>query len=302
MRILVTGGSGMLGHALMRRAAEHHAVFGTYRTHPAEIAGCQLVPLDITDGTMVEAVIGKFRPDVVIHTAALTDVDGCERAPQMARRINSDGTAIVAKATEQAGAQLIYISTDYVFDGAKGSYVESDPPNPVNQYGASKSLGEDYARQYCTRTTVIRTTMFGIKLPPQVGMMESMVAALGARKPMTRFVDQFFSPLYTGHLSEAIVRLAERQESGLFHIGALNPVSRFTFAREVARVFGCADLEICPGPFQQIDGLARRPKDTSLVSDKVTALLGISLPAVHDGLFQLKRDWQGLDREGMALH
>lgn len=302
MRIVVTGGSGMLGHCLMRRAAPRHQVFGTYHTHPVEISGCNLAQLDITDEQMVDSMVKSLRPDVVIHTAALTDVDACERAPEKARRINSDGTAIVAKATEQSGAHLIYISTDYVFDGSKGNYVETDRPNPVNEYGASKYLGEECAQHTCPTTTIIRTTMFGLKLPPQVGMMESMVAALREGKSITRFVDQYFSALYTGQLNEVILRMAELRVAGVFHVGSLKKISRFEFSKEVARVFSCEAAEIHPGPFRQMEGLARRPQDTSLVSDKISDQLGIAPLAVHDGLHQLKRDWQGLGGEGMALH
>ena len=301
MRIVVTGGSGMLGHCLMRRAAPQHQVFGTYRTHPVEISGCDIARLDITDDETVGSMVKSFRPDVVVHTAALTDVDACERTPEKARRTNSDGTAIVAKAAEQSGAHLIYISTDYVFDGSKGNYVETDRPDPVNQYGASKYLGEIYAQRICPTTTIIRTSMFGLKLPPQVGMMESMVAALRGRKPMTRFVNQYFSPLYTGQLSEAILRLAERRATGIFHMGSVQKISRFEFSKEVARVFNCDAAAIHAGPFRQMDGLARRPQDSSLVSDKISDQLGIAPLAVHDGLIQLKRDWQGLGGEGMVL-
>jgi len=300
MRIVVTGGSGMLGHCLLRLAAPLHRVLGTYDTHPVKISGCKLARLDITDEEMVDAMIKSFRPDVVIHTAGLTDVDACERAPEKARRINGDGTAIVAGSAQRSGAHLIYISTDYVFDGSKGNYVETDRPNPVNQYGASKYLGEEYAQRNCPTTTIIRTTIFGLRLPPQVGMMESMVAALRGHEPMTRFVDQYFSPLYTGQLSEAILRVAERRASGIFHIGSVQKISRFKFSKEVARVFSCDATAIYAGPFRQIDGLARRPQDSSVVSDKISHQLGITPLAVHDGLIHLKRDWQGLRGEGMV--
>ncbi|MBM2803312.1 MAG: dTDP-4-dehydrorhamnose reductase [Deltaproteobacteria bacterium] len=302
MRIVVTGGSGMLGHGFMRRAAPQHQVCGTYHTHPVEIPGCHLARLDITDEPKVDSIVKSLRPDVVIHSAGLTDVDACERAPEKARRINSDGTAIVAKAAEQSGAHLIYISTDYVFDGSKGNYVETDAPNPVNQYGASKYLGEEYAQRNCTATAIIRTTMFGLKLAPQVGMMESMVAALRQGKSMTRFVDQYFSALYTGQLNEVILRIAERRATGVFHIGSVNKISRFEFSKAVAKVFSCDAADIHPGPFRQMAGLARRPQDTSLVSAKISDQLGIAPLAVHDGLYQLKHDWQGLGSEGTALH
>jgi dTDP-4-dehydrorhamnose reductase len=302
MRIFVTGGSGMLGHRFMRLAAPRHQVFGTYHTHPVAIAGCSSVALDITDEEAVQAEFKSVRPEVVVHTAALTDVDGCERSPEKARQINSHGTAIVAKVTQQWGGHFIYISTDYVFDGSTGNYVETDLPRPVNEYGASKFFGEEYARQNCACVSIIRTTMFGLKLPPQVGMMESMVAALRGGKPMTRFVDQYFSPLYTGQLGEVILRIAEQAAAGIFHVGSATKLSRFDFSEQVAEVFACGDAQIRPGPFRQFEGLARRPQDTSLVSVKIRDRLGIELPAVQDGLLWLKQDWQCLGAEGMAMH
>jgi dTDP-4-dehydrorhamnose reductase len=302
MRIFVTGGSGMLGHCLMRLAAAQHRVFGSYHSHPVAIDGCSLSPLDITNEVEVRSRFSSVQPDVIIHTAALTDVDECEKFPDKARRINSDGTAIVARAAQALGASLVYISTDYVFDGSTGGYRETDTPNPVNAYGSSKLLGEKYASENCARVSIIRTTMFGLKLSPQIGMMESMVAALRDGKPMTRFVDQDFTPLYTGHLSEVIIRMAQLAVTGVFHVGSANKVSRLEFSKQVAEVFALSDSNIYPGPFRQIEGLARRPQDTSLICKKITAQLEMELPGVREGLSWLKRDWDCARREGMSVY
>jgi dTDP-4-dehydrorhamnose reductase len=248
----------------------------------------------------VRALFETIRPDTVIHTAALTDVDECERNPEKAKAINSGGTAITAMAAEEVGAHYVYISTDYVFDGLLGGFDETCAPGPVNQYGASKFLGEQMASQNNSRLLTIRTTIFGLKLAPLTGMMESMVAALRDGKPMTRFVDQYFTPLYTGDLSDLILLLAEKQATGVYHVGTADKVSRYEFTKQVAQVFGLEHAIIGQGPFHQIDGLARRPQDTSLKSRRFVERFGIKLPSVREGLRRLRNDWPESSREGMV--
>jgi len=301
MRIIVTGGSGMLGHCLVESARHRHEVWGSYRTHPVDIRGCSMFALDVTDETQVKTQFSVIRPEIVIHTAGLTDVDECERSPDKARGINSKGTETAAKIAGQLGALFVYISSDYVFDGAKGNYSENDTPRPVNHYGRSKLRGEESARQACSKLLILRTTMFGLKIPPQTGMMEGLVAALRGGKPMTRFVDQYFTPLYTQQLSDLIVRFAELGITGLFHLGAVEKVSRFEFAQQVAEIFASVGSEIRPVPFRQIDSLATRPRDTSLSSRMLVERTGIELPGVHAGLLQLKRDWEVMREEVAAV-
>jgi dTDP-4-dehydrorhamnose reductase len=301
MRIIVTGGSGMLGHCLMGSARSRHEVWGSYHTHPVDIQGCSMFAVDVTDEAQVKAQFSTIQPDVVIHTAGLTDVDACERSPHKAESINSEGTKTAAKIAADLGAHFVYISSDYVFDGAKGNYSEQDPPRPVNHYGRSKLLGEEYARQVCARLLIVRTTMFGLKIPPQAGMMEGLVDALRGGKPLTRFVDQYFTPLYTRQLSDLIIRFAELGATGLFHLGALEKVSRFEFARQVAEIFAPACGEICPVPFRQIEGLATRPRDTSLVSRLIVDRTGIQVPRVGAGLLQLKQDWDVMNERVVAV-
>jgi dTDP-4-dehydrorhamnose reductase len=292
MRIVVTGGSGMLGHCLLQQARRDHDVWGSYHTHPVELPGCSMFAMDVTDEAEVRARLKAIAPDLVIHTAALTDVDECEKSPAKAERINSEGTRTTAKIAEELGARFVFLSSDYVFNGAKGNYGEEDSPSPVNQYGRSKLLGEAYARQSCSRLLIVRTTMFGLKIPPQAGMMESLVDALRRGQPVKRFVDQYFTPLYTRQLSDLIVRLVEQEVTGLFHVGAMEKVSRFEFAQQVAEIFAPACAEIRPVPFQQIDGLAMRPRDTSLASRVIVERTGLRLPELRDGLLQLKQDWE----------
>ena len=290
----------MLGHCLMRLARSQHEVWGNYHTHPVDIPGCSMFAMDVTDEAEVKTRFKAIKPDVVIHTAGLTDVDECERSPDKAKSINSEGTRRTASIAAALDAHFVYISSDYVFDGAKGNYSEQDSPGPVNHYGRSKLLGEEYARQACSRLLIVRTTMFGLKIPPQAGLMESLVKALSRHNPLMRFTDQYFTPLYTRQLSDLILQLVELGVTGLFHVGAMEKVSRFEFAQQVADVFGPVCAEIRPVPFRQIDGLAMRPKDTSLASRMIVERTGIQLPDLRVGLLQLKQDWEMMMKEGMV--
>lgn len=298
MRMVVTGASGMLGHCLMRLARRKHEVWGSYHTHRVTIPGCSMFAMDLTDEAEARARLRSIKPDIVVHAAALTDVDECERSPAKAQSINSEGTKITAKIAEELGAGLVYISTDYVFDGAKGNYVENDAPSPVNGYGKSKLLGEQFARQCCSRVLILRTTMFGLKLPPRSGMLESLIGVLRSGEAVTRFVDQYFTPLYTRQFGEVILQLIDRGATGLLHIGAAEKVSRFEFCQLLADLFAPRVSEIRPVAFRHIEGVARRPRDSSLVSRLIEERTGIGPPTLRAGLAQLKQDWDNWTVEG----
>lgn len=298
MKLVVTGGSGMLGHDLLRRACREHQVWGSFHAHPVDLPGSTMFPLDLADEPDLKAKFAVIKPDVIVHTAALTNVDECERQPEMAKRINAQGTKLLAEIAEELNARFVYISTDYVFDGDSGGYREEDAPNPVNRYGESKLQGEEWVRRCCSQPLILRTTMFGLKIPPQRGLMESLMEALCSGKPMTRFADQYFTPLYCGQLSELILRLIDLGAVGLFHLGSANKLSRYEFARLVADCFALGRAEIRSVPFRHIDGLAKRPRDTSLMSGRIQEHFGITLPRAEAGLALLSRDWPSDNEKG----
>jgi len=292
MRILVTGGSGMLGHNFMRLASRQHEVWGSYHTHRVNIAGCSMFSLDLAGAEGIKSNLISIKPEVVVHTAALTDVDACEREPEKARRINAAATAVLADSAEHIGARFVYISTDYVFDGIKGDYCEEDSTGPVNFYGESKLAGEEATRQRCSRALILRTSIFGLKIPPNMSAIESLVGSLRRERKLARFSDQFATPIYTGHLSGLILNLLETGVSGLFHVGGGEKVSRFQYAQYVREVFSIEGAEVQPIPYRRINGLATRPRDSSLNSQKVRDQLAVRLPVVKEGLERLKSDWK----------
>jgi dTDP-4-dehydrorhamnose reductase len=153
MRVLITGATGLLGAEIVRQCrAAGWDTLGTARTPPPD---SNYAPMDITDPDMVRAAFDAFRPEVVVHCAAMTHVDACENDPQEAYRVNTFGAEVIAAHCQRVGAACVYISTDYVFDGAKGApYHEYDAPNPLSVYGRSKYLGEQAVRR-CVRGTIL---------------------------------------------------------------------------------------------------------------------------------------------------
>ena len=230
-KVLITGANGQLGHELVRAtiAAGHEVVATSHET------------LDITDKTAVEAVITETRPDVVIHAAAWTAVDACESDPDKALLVNGTATKFIADAAHAVGAHVVYISTDYVFDGSKTSaYDESDATNPQSVYGSSKLAGE---RALGATDAIVRISwvcgFYG-------GNMVKTILRL-AEQPQLKFVDdQIGNPTFADDAAEMIVRLATEKRPGTWHVTNQGEVSWYEFAREVLIAAGFDANKVAP--------------------------------------------------------
>lgn len=243
MRILITGAAGMLGtDARPILAAQGHQVIAT-DVGPTAVGDIR--PLDITDGAAVRALFAETNPDLVLHGAAYTNVDGCERDPDLAHKVNALGTWTVASAADQIGAALVAISTDFVFDGAKGAaYTEFDAPNPISHYGASKLAGENLARAACRRCYIVRTSwLYGVggKNFPYT------VINLAKTKPELPIVaDQFGTPTYTVDLMEAIAGIIQTPLYGVYHVSNRGKTSWEGFARAILAKTNSAQVPVQP--------------------------------------------------------
>ena len=230
MRILITGAAGMLGTDARRIfAASGHDVIPT-DVGPGATGDVRI--LDITDGAAVRALFAETNPELVFHGAAYTNVDGCERDPDLAHKVNALGTWNVASAAEEIGAALVAVSTDFVFDGTKGAaYTEFDAPSPVSHYGASKLVGENLARAACRRCYVVRTSwLYGVhgKNFPYT------VINLAKTKPELPIVaDQFGTPTYTVDLLEAILDIIQTPLYGVYHVSNAGAANWAEFANAI---------------------------------------------------------------------
>jgi len=269
MKLLVTGAGGMLGRDLMLAAgnAGH------------DVVGFGHAELDITSAGALERKLDLERPDVVINSAAWTDVDGAEEAEEAAFAANGSGAGNVAAAAAKIGASVVFVSTDYVFDGAKGApYVESDQPAPLSAYGRTKLAGEEATAAANKRHFIVRSAgLFGIG---GGNFVETMLRLAADHGEVLVVRDQVGSPTYTWHLAYGIVRLIEGVEFGIHHMAAAGQCSWYEFAREIfeqARV----ECKVLSGTTEMLARPAPRPAFSALRSQREHA---ITLPAWEDGL------------------
>ncbi len=233
MRIYITGSKGQLGRALMRRLAQH------------DLLGVELPEVDLTDLAAIRSSVAAFQPEVIIHTAALTDVDGAARNPDLAYRVNALGTRNVAVAGEAVGAALLAISTNEVFDGAKREpYLEFDPTHPINPYAWSKLAAEQFVRDLTTRFYIVRTAwLYGLGGNNFVKKIMARADTAGALRVVA---DEVSSPTYAEDLITAIEQLITTGAYGLYHFTNEGACSRYEFAQKILELSGRAHIPIEP--------------------------------------------------------
>jgi dTDP-4-dehydrorhamnose reductase len=248
MRLLVTGGAGMLGQAV--------ATAATRLGH--DVIALSRADLDVTDAGHVRRVVAAAEPRAVVNCAAWTDVDGAETAEAAATAVNGTGAGNVARAAAEIGARLVHVSTDYVFDGAKSEpWVETDPVAPIGSYGRSKLLGEEEVAAALSEHAIVRSAwLFGAG---GRNFVDTMLALGGERDEVSVVTDQVGSPTWTCHLAEAVIELAERRgDVGIFHAAGSGACSWYELAVEVFDRAGVR-CRVLPTTSDRFPRPARRP-------------------------------------------
>ena len=288
MKILITGGSGLLGQALMNSFNDEE-IYGTYFEH--SVVQNKLLYLDITSEKEVTLLIQKIKPRVVIHTAAMTDVDDCEVYPQKAMQVNAEGTRNLIIAANQIGAKFVYLSTDYVFNGKKGLYKEEDPVAPINVYGESKLAGEKIVLQGCRDFIIARTSvLYG---STEGNFATWLLGQLEQKKQLSIVDDQYASPTYNRDLAEQIKILIQNDEHGIFHTAGAERMNRYQFALKVADFFGYDTTLIKPVDINTLPWIAKRPHDSSLDISKISPF---KKPyKIHQALGELHEELRGVN-------
>lgn len=262
MRILITGASGQLGSELCE-------VLGYETVIPKD-----LPDFDLTRPTVEEEILGSA-PDLIIHAGAYTDVDEAEREPDLALAVNAEGTEQIARAAVRLGARLIYISTDYVFDGKRRTpYREDDSPCPINRYGFSKWKGEQAVQASGARALVIRTAwLYG-----SVGknFVKSIMRAAQSESILKVVNDQSGCPTYAEDLAAAVASLVKKDVEGVIHVTNRGQCTWYEFAQAIVREMGFC-CSVVPITTEQAGRLAKRPPYSVLSPDRLVSLgLGLS--------------------------
>lgn len=287
-RVLVTGGSGLLGSKLVSLARNDHEVVPTHHTRSLFPDS---IKMDVTDRKSVFESILRLRPDIVIHTAAQTNVDRCEIDRKEAWRVNAEGTRNVAEACARVGAKIIYVSTDYVFNGEKGMYTEDDRPSPLNYYGLTKLQGESFVTSYCENSAVARASVIYGWHPWKVHFVAWVIQSLKEGKNINVVADHLNSPTFAGNLAEVILKMAEKDVSGVFHTAGAERISRFDFALRVADVFDLDGTLISSIKMDELKvWVAKRPRDSSLCVDRAQERMGVRLLDTTKGLTRMREE------------
>jgi dTDP-4-dehydrorhamnose reductase len=275
MKVLILGATGLLGKPLIREWSED------------DVIGLGSRDVDIRDEARVRDVVSNHRPDWIVLAAAYTDVDGCESHQELAFAVNRDGAVNVARVARGAGAKLLFVSSDYVFDGHKASaYEVGDPRNPQSIYGRTKAEAETELLQVLPGCCIARTSwLFGVggKCFPDT------ILRLAARRPALDVVnDQRGCPTYTVDLARAIIALCRKNASGVVHVTNAGNCTWFEFAREILRRAGIT-TEVKPVTSQQFVRPAPRPAN-SVLSATSLHHYGIELPEWQDALQRYLRE------------
>lgn len=263
MRVLLITATGLLGGKLLPLLASRG--FDVVPAHhSAPVPGG--VAVDLADPASVASAVRSSGADAVVLSAAYTDVDKCEEEREACLKVNCLGPAAAA----EAAPWLIYISTDYVFDGSRGGYSESDQPSPIQWYGLSKLCGERAAAAYARRWTILRpSTLFGLG-GSKLNFAMWALRELSAGRPVRAFTDVYSSPTLADSLAEAVAEALERGIEGLWHFAGATRASRYEWAAAVAERLGLRHM-VQPAASASAAWRARRPKDSSLSTARASA-------------------------------
>ncbi|MCX8118351.1 MAG: dTDP-4-dehydrorhamnose reductase [Desulfobacterota bacterium] len=271
-RIVVIGAKGMLGRDLLPQL---HSAF------EGEVLGWDLEEIDIRNEKETIEKILEVRPTILLNLAAYTDVDGCEIHREEAFRVNGEGTKHLVLAANRCDAKVVYLSTDYVFDGRKNvPYTEEDEPNPINVYGQSKRVGEEALLRSGKDGLIIRTQWlygrYGRNFVSAIlNQAKERRGKVGAERSLRIVHDQFGNPTYTVDLSRMIVQLIQKGAAGIVHATNQGSCSWFEFGQTILHLCGLRDVEVIPIASDQLDRKALRPAYSVLSTEKLRGEFGI---------------------------
>jgi dTDP-4-dehydrorhamnose reductase len=275
LKVLITGASSLPGFRTTEKALERgHRVVAAHLRNPVPIQhqNLQKIKLDITNLQDLKKLLHKESPDVVVHMAALGDVDSCERDRDLAWNTMVEPSITIANWASKTHAFLVYLSSDYVFDGETGHYAEHDPPNPINYYGLVKLAGEVAFRSSTEDCAVLRaSSIYGLG-PGRKNFAKYLIERLKRGEEVKALADQYTTPTQAQLLGEAVVEVIERKLTGIFHITG-ERMSRYQFGLKVAQLLRFDERLVKEAKMKDMKWFARRPRDSSLDSKRSRAAL-----------------------------
>jgi len=282
-KILVTGSAGLIGTQIVKDLLDNHKqVYACYNKTKPELG--IITHLDLTKKDDIVNTMNRIKPDVVIHLGAMTDVELCETETELAKKINTDATEILALESEKYNTFFVYMSTDYVFDGKVGMKKENDKTNPINFYGKSKLDGERVFKKITTPNVIVRTsTPFGLH-SKKISFPIWVKKNLELEKEISVVVNQYTSPSYVPNISKMIIEIMERKITGIIHLAGATKISRYDFAVQISKIINVNKQFLKLTKMDQMDWKAQRPADSSLSVSKANKILKSKPEKIEDSL------------------
>ncbi len=288
-RVLITGSNGLLGQKLVELLS-HSTNYSLILTSKEAASIFQddrftYRQVDISDRSAVRKLIDEVEPEVVVNTAAITDVDRCETDRELAWRTNVVGVENIVHSAKLIGARIVHLSTDYVFDGKSGPYDERARPNPISYYGRTKLAGENILRTSEIPYTIVRTmVLYGVGYGVRMNFALWVLKELSEGSRIKVVDDQIGNPTLADDLAFAIAKIMELEKTGLYHIAGPDIVSRYEFARTLASTFNFDQRLISPEKTSSLKQAAPRPLKSGFITLKCETELGVKMSGVKQGL------------------
>ena len=298
-KLLIIGVSGLTGFKLANLSSGNYQVFGTYNHRSISIENCETFQLDKSNKKQTTSLLEKINPDVVVDCSALHNVDYCEKNQEETWKVNVEAPKYIAEKCKEISARMIYMSTDYVYDGTETKYNEKSQPNPLNYYGLSKLKGEQEIANLDIDYAICRTSLIFGWNPGEVQgkksssgkTMNYVIWALNKLRngeELTIVNDQYSTPTYADNLAESILKLANTNLHGIFHSAGKNCVNRFDFTLKIAEIFGINQNLILPTTSDKFTQVAKRPMRCCLDVSKAEKLLNMKFLTIEQALVNMK--------------
>ena len=282
--ILITGASGLLGANLARHYASSSNCVGWYGSNRVTIPGITFEQIELTNHDSMTRSLEQLQPNLIVHCAAATNVEWCEKNPELAKRINEDATEFLANKSAEIGAKFVYTSTDSVFDGLAGNYTESAKPGPLNSYAAGKVRTETLVADSNPDAIVIRSYFYGHSPSGTRSLLEWVLIRAQAGNEVPGFTDSYFSPISVHDFAYALDAAVAADHFGLLHLGSSDRISKYEFAKIVMEAYDCDMQLLRPITVDDAGLKADRPRDTSLNVDLLGSILMKLVPSVAEGI------------------
>lgn len=303
MKLLIIGASGVLGSRLFNDTiGKKWNVMGTYCSH--ERPG--LSYLDVTDNNSLKKTFNSFRPEFVVMAGGITNVDQCTLEPKLAEEVNVKGALNLVREIEEYNSKLVYVSTDYIFDGESGPYEENSNPNPINTYGRTKLEAENIVRAELKDYLIVRTCqLYGVaeRTPyhkgaghgsgPSSNFAIKIIHNMRSGKKVYAADDLYSTPTYSGSLSDIIIKLIEKKAAGIYHGAGSEFINRYDYVNKIADIFSLDKNLIQRVKLDSLKLKAERPKKGGLRIDKVKKEKIADICDCKTGLMLLKKELKG---------